>query len=633
MQTLHKYQILEKIGVGGFGVVYKATDPFIKRFVAIKTCTSADPETRDRFVREAEIAGNLHHRNIVTVYDFGYHEETPYLVQEYLSGEDLDRKIKRREFVPLPAKILYLVQIARGLQYAHSKGVVHRDIKPANIRILEDDTAKIMDFGIAKLAKEQQSLTQAGITLGTAAYLAPEQIKGEPSGPPTDIFSFGALAYELIASERPFGGAEISAIFYRILNEEVTPLRRLAGDCPAELERIVHRCLEKDPARRYASCEELVHDLEELGRRRSNTSSGTFPRPSGAAGAAASPPSTSVVPTSGSAGRPDARTAPIPTPRPSSASERTRSLSLGDVVLDAPRAAPAANGGGLNTMAIGGAAKRGGSVWKTLLAIVLVGGAAFAAWRLRDDLKSAPGAPDEGTAIARPGVTEAPAAASPPVATAAPNAAQPTAPENDPSTALSTTVQGTPNATTPSPPSPEPVAAAAPAVVEPPPVRPAVLVVAPAWDSSMTVRVGRKSWPLDRERRFELEPGNYRLRFAIQTAVYSQEREESVRLAEGETKRISSPIARPGRLTVQPHLNTPQGHVRIDGKPAGPTPLRGKWLAPGTHLVEIAALPDASAPAILSETIEIATDQETLFTFDLDGRAERRISSRPALPN
>src|SRR5262245_31605262 len=117
MQTLHKYQILEKIGVGGFGVVYKASDPFIKRHVAIKTCTSADPETRDRFLREAEIAGNLHHRNIVTVYDFGFEDGTPFLVQEYLSGEDLDRKIKRRDFVPLPEKIYYLVQIARGLEY------------------------------------------------------------------------------------------------------------------------------------------------------------------------------------------------------------------------------------------------------------------------------------------------------------------------------------------------------------------------------------------------------------------------------------------------------------------------------------------------------------------------------------
>ncbi len=226
METLDKYQVLEKIGVGGFGVVYKAYDPFIKRHVAIKTCTSEETETRERFMREAEIAGNLHHRNIVTVYDFGFKDGVPYLVQEYLSGEDLDRKIKRREFLSLPEKLLYLVQIARGLQYAHSRGVVHRDIKPANIRILEDDTAKIMDFGIAKLAQHQEALTQAGITLGTAAYLAPEQIRGGAFDARTDLFSFGVLAYELFALERPFQGAEISAVFYKILNEDAAAAAR-----------------------------------------------------------------------------------------------------------------------------------------------------------------------------------------------------------------------------------------------------------------------------------------------------------------------------------------------------------------------------------------------------------------------
>ncbi len=232
METLDKYQVLEKIGVGGFGVVYKAYDPFIKRHVAIKTCTSEDTETRERFMREAEIAGNLHHRNIVTVYDFGFKDGVPYLVQEYLSGEDLDRKIKRRDFLSLPEKLLYLVQIARGLQYAHSRGVVHRDIKPANIRILEDDTAKIMDFGIAKLAQHQEALTQAGITLGTAAYLAPEQIRGGAFDARTDLFSFGVLAYELFALERPFQGAEISAVFYKILNEEPPQLSEKSPDCP-----------------------------------------------------------------------------------------------------------------------------------------------------------------------------------------------------------------------------------------------------------------------------------------------------------------------------------------------------------------------------------------------------------------
>ena len=269
MQTLDKYQVLEKIGVGGFGVVYKAYDPFIKRHVAIKTCTSEETETRERFMREAEIAGNLHHRNIVTVYDFGFQEGVPYLVQEYLTGEDLDRKIKRRDFLSLPEKLLYLVQIARGLQYAHSRGVVHRDIKPANIRILEDDTAKIMDFGIAKLAQQQETLTQEGITLGTAAYLAPEQIRGGAFDARTDLFSFGVLAFELLAFERPFQGAEISAVFYKILNEAAPPLAREGARLPGGA-RSDRAALSREGTRRSATpnCTDLLHDIETLAHRR-----------------------------------------------------------------------------------------------------------------------------------------------------------------------------------------------------------------------------------------------------------------------------------------------------------------------------------------------------------------------------
>ncbi|MDX1630576.1 MAG: serine/threonine-protein kinase, partial [Thermoanaerobaculia bacterium] len=193
-QNIGKFQVVEKIGEGGFGVIFKGRDPHIKRHVAIKSCTSDDPDIRTRFAQEAQIAGNLHHRHIVTVYDFGEEDGVPYLVQEYLSGEDLDRKVKRGDYIPFPEKLLYLVQVARGLEYAHRQGVVHRDIKPANIRILDDGTAKIMDFGIAKLANQDTGLTQTGMTLGTAAYLAPEQIRGESVDARTDVFSYGVMA-------------------------------------------------------------------------------------------------------------------------------------------------------------------------------------------------------------------------------------------------------------------------------------------------------------------------------------------------------------------------------------------------------------------------------------------------------
>ena len=262
MQKIGKYEILEKIGAGGFGAVFKGRDPFIKRYVAIKTCNSDEQLIRDRFFREAEIAGNLHHRNVTTVYDFGIQDGLPYLIQEYLSGEDLDRKIKRQDYLPYPEKLFYLLQIARGLAYAHSQGVIHRDVKPGNIRILEDGTAKIMDFGIAKLAQQETSLTQTGMTLGTAAYLAPEQIRGEPVDHRTDVFSFGVLAYELLAYERPFKGKQISVVLHQIIDQEPEPLTVKWPAAPPEILGLITRCLRKSPSQRYADGGELLEAIE-----------------------------------------------------------------------------------------------------------------------------------------------------------------------------------------------------------------------------------------------------------------------------------------------------------------------------------------------------------------------------------
>ena len=200
-----KYQIVEKIGVGGFGTVYKGRDPFIKRSVAIKTCQSDEDEIKKRFFREAEFAGNLHHRNVTTIYDFGVTEDgTPYIVQEFLTGDDLDKAIKKKEPLSLSRKLQILIDVCDGLGYAHSTGIIHRDIKPSNIRILDDGSVKIMDFGIAKSMVSPSTLTQTGITLGTASYLAPEQIRGETLDARTDIFSLGVLAYELLTGRSRF---------------------------------------------------------------------------------------------------------------------------------------------------------------------------------------------------------------------------------------------------------------------------------------------------------------------------------------------------------------------------------------------------------------------------------------------
>ncbi len=610
MQTLDKYQVLEKIGVGGFGVVYKAYDPFIKRAVAIKTCTAEDTETRERFMREAEIAGNLHHRNIVTVYDFGFQDGVPYLVQEYLSGEDLDRKIKRREFLNLPEKLLYLVQIVRGLQYAHSRGVVHRDIKPANIRILEDDTAKIMDFGIAKLAQHEQGLTQAGITLGTAAYLAPEQIRGGAFDARTDLFSFGILAFELFALERPFQGAEISAVFYKILNEPAPALRSKAPDCPEELERIVQRCLEKEPAKRYPGCSELLADIEALAhnRRRENSSENATAALSARTVATAQG---SALPAA-AAGAPAGAPAGAVPPRP---------LSLGEIVLDSRTAAPTAvHPEGPATVAFERRSGLGKRLAGGLFALVLVAVAGWGGWRYWEESRPiavAPAALPVKVAPPEPAPASPPPAASPvlpaPVSQGPAPAASPAAPVAGPAAAAATP--------------------AAAEIAPPPAPAPAILTVAAAWDSAMTVRLGGKVWTLDRERRLELAPGSYRLKFAIDTPVYSHAAETTVRLKEGEKRQLVSPIERPGKLTVQPHINARQAFVRLDGAAAVATPLRGRWLAPGPHIVEIVASPDPAAPALRKESVEIRSENESILTFDLDGRSPQRLAEKPILPN
>ncbi len=264
MQKIGKYEVIRKIGQGGFGVVFEGRDPFIKRRVAIKTCSAEDEDIRKRFFREAEIAGNLQHRHVVTVFDLGVQDGVPYLVQEYLPGEDLSHKIKRRDPIDDYTKLSYLVQVAEGLEYAHAQGVVHRDIKPANIRILEDDSVKIMDFGIAKLASAETQLTQTGMAMGTAGYLPPEQIRGEKVDLRADIFSYGVMSYELLAGQRPFVADNMSAVLFQIIGQEPPPLPSVWPRCPPALERLVKKCLAKNPAERYSSFTPLLADLRPI---------------------------------------------------------------------------------------------------------------------------------------------------------------------------------------------------------------------------------------------------------------------------------------------------------------------------------------------------------------------------------
>ena len=259
--SIGKYEILEQIGAGGFGAVYKARDPIIKRLVAVKLCTADDETLRKRFYREAEISGNLHDPNIVTVFDSGVENGAPYLVQEFLGGEDLDRIIKRGDDLPRHERLECLMQVAKGLRYAHKKGVLHRDVKPGNVRLLSGGKAKLMDFGIATLKSSHTRLTRIGTLVGTVGYLAPEQLKGAKADERVDIFSWGVLAYELLSYERPFKGEDWEVVCRNIIETEPEPLAGLIRGYPREIVGIVERCLRKNPDDRYSSFDEILPAL------------------------------------------------------------------------------------------------------------------------------------------------------------------------------------------------------------------------------------------------------------------------------------------------------------------------------------------------------------------------------------
>jgi len=263
-QRIGKYEISSQIATGGFGVIYKGWDPFIKRPVAIKMCATPDEEVRQRFYREAQFVGNLVHRNITLVFDFGVQDDVPYIVQEYLTGYDLDELVKAGALADTRAIVSIMLQVCEGLDFAHQRGIVHRDIKPSNIRVLEDGTVKIMDFGIAKSLEGSTKLTQTGIALGTAGYLAPEQIQGEGVDPRTDVFALGVVAYEAVTGERPFSGGSLSNVLYRILNEEPKPLRGLMPSCPPQLETVIRRCMAKNPDDRYQTVRALFDALRAI---------------------------------------------------------------------------------------------------------------------------------------------------------------------------------------------------------------------------------------------------------------------------------------------------------------------------------------------------------------------------------
>jgi eukaryotic-like serine/threonine-protein kinase len=266
-RTVGHYRILGHLGDGGMGVVYRAEDTRLGRVVALKLLPpelTRDPEAKRRFEREARAAALLDHPNICTTYDFGEAEGDGqmYIAMACYEGESLADRVTHGP-LSLDDAIKILEQICRGLGKAHASGVIHRDIKPGNVMLTADGVVKIVDFGLAKLSAGSQ-LTKSRTSLGTAAYMAPEQLRGEEVGPQTDIWASGIVLFELLTGTRPFRGDYAEALSYSILNEQPATITELRPDLPVEIDRIIKKMLRKDPLQRYASTDEVIAELEVL---------------------------------------------------------------------------------------------------------------------------------------------------------------------------------------------------------------------------------------------------------------------------------------------------------------------------------------------------------------------------------
>ena len=268
--SISHYRIEGEVGRGGMGVVYRAVDTRLGRPVAIKvlpTEATADAERHRRFIREAQSASALNHPNIVTIYEVGEDAGTTYIAMELVDGTPLDRLLAQGP-MPVVTALEYAVQIASALQAAHASGIIHRDIKPGNIVITRDGRAKVLDFGLAKLIERAPTeatisavATEPSVIMGTAAYMSPEQAEGREVDARSDIFSFGAVLYEMLAGRRPFGGSTHVGVITAILRDQPTPLRTTRPDAPADIDPIIQRALAKDPAARYPDTAAMRADL------------------------------------------------------------------------------------------------------------------------------------------------------------------------------------------------------------------------------------------------------------------------------------------------------------------------------------------------------------------------------------
>jgi serine/threonine protein kinase len=270
-QTISHYKILEKLGEGGMGVVYKAQDTRLDRLVALKflpSHLSASEQDKARFIQEAKAASAINHPNICTIYSIDEHDQQLFIAMEFVEGQTLREK-SQSATINLKSAIEIGIQIAEGLAAAHEKGIVHRDIKPENIMVRKDGIVQIMDFGLAKLRASGSKitrLTKEGSTVGTAGYMSPEQIQGQDADHRSDIFSLGVLLYELFTGQLPFRGVHETALLYEIVNVDSPPMSSINPEIPPELDAIVLECLEKDPKERTQAASQVSLDLKRYKR-------------------------------------------------------------------------------------------------------------------------------------------------------------------------------------------------------------------------------------------------------------------------------------------------------------------------------------------------------------------------------
>jgi predicted Ser/Thr protein kinase len=269
MEKIGKYKVIEVLGKGAMGIVYKALDPDINREVAVKTVHfemategAQQEDVQARFMREAQAAGRLTHPNIVMIYDVGREGDMTYIVMQCIEGRSLAKIIGAGDRVAPDYIVRLMTQVCQALDYAHQKGIVHRDIKPANILIDHSGNPFLADFGVARM--DTSTVTQTGTVMGTPSYMSPEQVMGKRIDKRSDIFSLGVILFELLSGKRPFDGESITTVMYRIVHESPRSLRDLLKDVPAGFDFIVSKALAKDPEQRYQSCLEMAYDLSNV---------------------------------------------------------------------------------------------------------------------------------------------------------------------------------------------------------------------------------------------------------------------------------------------------------------------------------------------------------------------------------